>query len=295
MVTIESYRKSAIQLLIVRAEIFSFLCLLAACASPVVYQPNRETVQAIPLNMALQEATTIGGQAFGYMGIASPAQFSRFVLSKHGDEATAYYTMDGKSQSCTASTKYWLGNWGAASGEVHTQVGTSTMSNVPDSDYCVISHTFFTDCRFNYICWSSKKQAIQFVNVMSVIQTAAGPGFAQVVMSSKLLPANPVGGSVNGATPLTQTADVQQYAVQAREAVRSGQIDEAIGLYQKAVNANPDWAVGHYNLAELLADRHDYAAAVEQMNIYLILSPNAANKGSAEQQVVEWQSHAFQH
>lgn len=271
--------------------------LLVSCATPqTIYQPESSPVSALSLRDAVNDATNAGSEILAYGSWTHDAYpFSRFVISQDGKNTTAYY--DSGRKSCTEPIAFWLGGNTRNQGEVYYDtLPVGLLSSDKSHPYCVNTAPYntFSSCTFQIICWSSEQQAARFVNAMLTIEGSAGVMFPQKLASSQLLPVNFAADSTNQMAPQARTANVQQYAAQAQEAVQAGRTDDAVNLYKQAVSANPDWAVGHYNLAELLATRHEYARAIEQMNIYLVLSPNATNKHSAQRQVVEWQSQTTQ-
>jgi tetratricopeptide (TPR) repeat protein len=68
--------------------------------------------------------------------------------------------------------------------------------------------------------------------------------------------------------------DIRQLAVQAREAERQGQAEEAIRLYLKALRLRPQWSDGWRNVGILLAERKEYARAEAAFLNLLDIEPN---------------------
>ena len=73
------------------------------------------------------------------------------------------------------------------------------------------------------------------------------------------LVAFPAGNLAPAQLPARQT--FQQLSEQARRAQREGQSEEALRLYLRALEVNPEWADGWRNAGMLLADRRDYPRA----------------------------------
>jgi len=64
-------------------------------------------------------------------------------------------------------------------------------------------------------------------------------------------------------------------AAKAQIAREADRIDEAIGLYRKAVAVRPSWAEGWWNLGTLLYDRDSYAEAVGALSKAVALNPKS--------------------
>lgn len=69
------------------------------------------------------------------------------------------------------------------------------------------------------------------------------------------------------------STDFQRLAASALEADRVGHYSDAADLYRQALAKNPEWSVGWKNLGTLLADRGDYRAAREALEILVKLEP----------------------
>ncbi|MEG4838608.1 tetratricopeptide repeat protein [Microcoleus sp. B9-D4] len=61
---------------------------------------------------------------------------------------------------------------------------------------------------------------------------------------------------------------------QANQLKRSGRLDEAIALYRKAIELNPDFGWTYYYLAEALAEKKVINQAIVQLNIALKIHPS---------------------
>lgn len=80
-----------------------------------------------------------------------------------------------------------------------------------------------------------------------------------------------------------------KYKVQAEGAVRGKDFDDAAGLYRAALNIAPWWPAGHYNRALVLSESGDHELAIDEMNYYLQLVPDAANARTAQNKIYEWE------
>jgi tetratricopeptide (TPR) repeat protein len=66
----------------------------------------------------------------------------------------------------------------------------------------------------------------------------------------------------------------------------SGKPDLAMKEYKKALEMNPNHALGHMNMAVVLAyDLHDKAQAIKELEKYLQLAPNAPNAGQTRMEI----------
>ena len=84
--------------------------------------------------------------------------------------------------------------------------------------------------------------------------------------------------------------DVRRYVVQAQAAVREERFADAAAAYEKALAIAPWWPEGHYNRAFILAATGNFAQAIDEMQDYLALVPDAPNARQMQDQVYEWQA-----
>ena len=90
--------------------------------------------------------------------------------------------------------------------------------------------------------------------------------------------------------PLPEAA--HRYEVQAEDAVRHNQLNDAADLYEQATEAAPWWPAAHYDRALILANTQDYDDAVLEMKRYLMLVPHAPNAPAARDQMYIWERKA---
>ena len=62
--------------------------------------------------------------------------------------------------------------------------------------------------------------------------------------------------------------------------------------YEKALQSYPTWPQGRFNAALIASELGLYAEAVEHMQSYLELVPDAADSPSARDQILIWQHRA---
>jgi tetratricopeptide (TPR) repeat protein len=86
--------------------------------------------------------------------------------------------------------------------------------------------------------------------------------------------------------------DVHRLQVQAEAALRDRHLAEAAAYYLDAVKAAPWWPEGHFNDALVLGEMKYYAEAIEQMQRYLALTPDAPDARAAQDKIYEWEPQA---
>lgn len=60
-----------------------------------------------------------------------------------------------------------------------------------------------------------------------------------------------------------------------QQAEKQGDAETAIAMYEKAAERRPYWADAHYNLGAVYLDKHELAAALQHLERYLKLKPDA--------------------
>jgi hypothetical protein len=84
--------------------------------------------------------------------------------------------------------------------------------------------------------------------------------------------------------------DVRRYRVQAEAAVSEKRFQDAANLYGKALYIAPWWPEGHFNAALILGDLGQYAKAIDHMQKYLVLVPNAPDARAAQDKIYAWEA-----
>ena len=69
---------------------------------------------------------------------------------------------------------------------------------------------------------------------------------------------------------------------------------EALNDYEIGLQSCHTWPEGHFNAALIAAELGDFANAVEHMQSYLELVPNAPDAQAARDQITIWQHKAGQ-
>jgi regulator of sirC expression with transglutaminase-like and TPR domain len=80
----------------------------------------------------------------------------------------------------------------------------------------------------------------------------------------------------------------------AEDAVKNNKPVEALNDYEIGLQSCPTWPEGHFNAALIAAELGDFANAVEHMQSYLELVPNAPDAQAARDQITIWQHKAGQ-
>lgn len=86
--------------------------------------------------------------------------------------------------------------------------------------------------------------------------------------------------------------EAYKYKVQAEDAIRDKQFDEAAELFKNALDIAPWWSAGHFNGALVLAESKDYDSAIIEMKRYLALVPNAPDARASQNKIYNWERKA---
>ncbi len=90
--------------------------------------------------------------------------------------------------------------------------------------------------------------------------------------------------------PLSPEAVRQR--ILAENAFNEKNFDSVIEHYESAVEAQPTWPEGWFNLAMIYAEQKNYADAADRMKHYLELVPNAPDAKDARTQMIIWEDKA---
>jgi len=80
----------------------------------------------------------------------------------------------------------------------------------------------------------------------------------------------------------------------AEEAVKANRPAEALGYFEAGIELYPTWPEGDFNAALIAGELGYYADAIEHMQAYLELVPDAADAQAARDQIAIWQYKAKQ-
>jgi hypothetical protein len=90
--------------------------------------------------------------------------------------------------------------------------------------------------------------------------------------------------------PLGPEADRER--ILAENAIKEKNLDAVIEHYEGALEAQPMWPAGWFNLALIYAEQNNYADASDRMKHYLELAPDAPDAKDAREQMIIWEDKA---
>ncbi len=90
--------------------------------------------------------------------------------------------------------------------------------------------------------------------------------------------------------PLPDAVRIRRIA--AEDAIKNSHPDAALEYYEEGLDLYPTWPEGHFNAALIAAELGDYTDAVEDMQSYLELVPNAPDAQASRDQIDLWQLKA---
>lgn len=82
---------------------------------------------------------------------------------------------------------------------------------------------------------------------------------------------------------------VRKLTVQATSFVEDKNYSQAIEYYQRALTACPYYPLARFNMAMLYATMRDFRGAIQQMNAYMRLAPDAPDIRAAQDKIYEWE------
>ena len=83
--------------------------------------------------------------------------------------------------------------------------------------------------------------------------------------------------------------EARRYGVQATSFVEKKRYDEALALYDQALELAPWWAEGHFNRALVAASQNRYRDAVASMHYFIVLAPTSPDARAAQDKIYEWE------
>ena len=90
--------------------------------------------------------------------------------------------------------------------------------------------------------------------------------------------------------PLPDAVRIRRIA--AEDAIKNSHPNAALEYYEEGLDLYPTWPEGHFNAALIAAELNDYTDAIEDMQAYLELTPNAPDAQAARDQIDLWQLKA---
>ena len=92
--------------------------------------------------------------------------------------------------------------------------------------------------------------------------------------------------------PIPEEVNVQR--LMAEDAIKENKPDEALNYYENGIELYPTWPEGNFNAALIAAELKYYADAIEHMQAYLELVPNAPDAQAAHEKILIWKIKAKQ-
>jgi tetratricopeptide (TPR) repeat protein len=143
------------------------------------------------------------------------------------------------------------------------------------------------------LLWSDQADAQKFVDAFNRLVYAAyhreeeaKNEFVAFSVSAKAWRDNPV------KPPLNPEADREW--ILAENAVKEKNLDSAAEHYEAALEIQPTWPTGWFDLAMIYAEQKNFADAADAMKHYLELTPDAPDAKDARTQMIIWEDKAKQ-
>lgn len=141
----------------------------------------------------------------------------------------------------------------------------------------------------NQICWSSAAEAAAFIRALNILILENRPE-AQAyhkALQDEFKKSSEAWRSSGANTTLPE--DARRHKVLAENAVHEKNVDKAISEYESGLAIYPTWPDGQYNLALLCGEKGEFDEAVQHMEKYLALTPNAQDAPAARDKIIIWQ------
>lgn len=134
--------------------------------------------------------------------------------------------------------------------------------------------------------WADETAAQSFADAFNRLLYAAyrNEGNTEFSAAAKAWRQNPV------KPPLSPEAERER--VLAENAIKEKNLDSAIEHYESALEVQPTWPAGWFNLALIYAEQNNYADATNSMKHYLELVPDAPDAKDAREQIIIWEDKA---
>ena len=136
--------------------------------------------------------------------------------------------------------------------------------------------------------WTSAAPAQEFADAFNRLLYAGiqDEEFKTFIAAAKAWRDNPVKPQLN--------TEADKHWVLAENAVKERNLDEAVKHYEAALEIQPMWPTGWYDLAMIYGEQKQYADAANAMKRYLELVPDASDAKAARDQVIIWDDKSKQ-
>lgn len=141
--------------------------------------------------------------------------------------------------------------------------------------------------RQTWLVWAQRADAEAFadaVNWMIWSNSLEGKAFLDREVQSRVQQLE----AWKAGTRPTMPEDAHQHQVLAENAVQEKNLKRAIDEYEAALQIFPTWPEGQFNLALVCGEMHDYPCAVEHMQNYVELAPDAPDAQAAKDKLIIW-------
>jgi len=269
-----------------RRTTFCSLVLLAAailngCRPAIVYNPSVDArgsgseVPPLSKKAAEQILIAVPPQVYSEPGLGFHSTYRPITVAHDGFVLGVEMGKEGSPSRRDVKVQY------ADITDLNVQAGTPSMGLAGSIGYSV-------SIGGKNFAWIQRAPAIDFAKALYALR--------YYDRQERMLAVEPSADFMGAASQyralVTKPAvpeSIHRLQVQAEAAFREKSYDEAIDLYEQGVQELPTWAIGHFNEALLLGERERYRRAILQMNMYLALSPEAADAGAARNKVYEWE------
>ena len=134
--------------------------------------------------------------------------------------------------------------------------------------------------------WTDESAAQEFADAFNRLLWAAyqnemDPEFVAAAKAWREKPVKP---------PLSE--ETERERILAENAIKEQELDAAVKHFESALEFQPTWPAGWFNLALIHAEQKDYAGATQCMKHYLELVPDAPDAKDARSQMVIWEDKA---
>lgn len=84
--------------------------------------------------------------------------------------------------------------------------------------------------------------------------------------------------------------DIRRYEIMADADIRAKRYEDAVNAYEAGLKLSAWWPEGHFNIALVPGKLGQYGEAIQHMNKYLALAPDAPDARAARDKIYVWQS-----